>query len=66
MSRKISIQNLKKNKAISMMRGKSSPPELILEVIRSNNSLRFLKDFGKGDNFYFCRNIILFDFSRLF
>ena len=29
------------NKAISMMRGKSPPSELILEIIKSNNSLSF-------------------------
>ena len=44
-----------------MMRGKSPPSEL-LEIIKSNNSLRFIKEFAKGDNFYFCQNIILFDF----
>jgi len=49
-----------------MMHGKSPPSELILEVIKSNNSLRFFKEFGKGDNLYFCKNIILFIFSRLF
>ena len=44
---KIIIQNVgnfKKrlyNKAISMMRGKSPPSELILEIIKSNNSLSF-------------------------
>ena len=43
-----------------MMRGKSPPSELLLEIIKSNNSLRFLKQFGKGDNFNFCQNIILF------
>ena len=31
-------QKQKKNKAISMMRGKSPPPEFILEIIKSNNS----------------------------
>ena len=44
-----------------MMRGKSPPSEL-LEIIKSNNSLRFIKEFSKGDNFYLCQNIILFDF----
>ena len=49
------------NKAISIIRGKSPPSEFILEIIKSNNSLRFLKQFGKGD-FYFYLNIILFYF----
>ena len=45
------------------MRGLSPPSELILEILKSNNSLRFLKEFGKGNNFYFCQNnIILFYF----
>ena len=57
-----SLQDCKGSKAISMMCGKSSPSELILKVINSNNSLRFLKEFEKGDNFYFCQNIILFHF----
>ena len=52
------ILKSKKYKVISMMRGKSPPPELILEVIKSKNSLRFLKEFGKGDHFYLCQNII--------
>ena len=55
-------KNYNLNKAISMMRGKSPPSEFILEIIKSNNSLRFLKEVGKGDNFYFCQNIILFYF----
>ena len=42
-----------------MRRGKTPPSELILEIIKSNNSLRFLKEFGKGDHFYFCQNVIL-------
>ena len=54
------------NKAISMMRWKSPPSELVLEIIKSKNSLKIFKEFGKGDNFYFCQNIILFYFSRLF
>ena len=36
-----------------MMCGKSPLAELILEIIKSNNSLSFLKEFGKGDNFIF-------------
>ena len=56
------ISIINNNKAISMMRGKSPPSELILEVIKSNKSLRFLTEFGMGDNFYFCQNIILFYF----
>ena len=35
------VINKKIKKAISMMRGKSPPSELILEIIKSNNSLRF-------------------------
>ena len=34
-----------------MMREKSPPSELILEVIKSNNSLSYLKEFENGDNF---------------
>ena len=49
-----------------MMREKSPPSELILEIIKSEKSLRFLKEFGKGYTFYFCQNIILFLFSHLF
>ena len=37
------IELIIKNKAISMMRGKSPPSELILEIIKSNNSLSFFK-----------------------
>ena len=40
-----------KNKAISLMRGKSPLSEFILEIIKSNNSLKNFKEFGKGDNF---------------
>ena len=39
-----------------MMRGKSQLSELILEIIKSNNSLSFFKEFEKGDDF--CQNII--------
>ena len=35
------IKKEKKDNAISMMRGKSPPPEIILEKIKSNNSLVF-------------------------
>ena len=34
-----------------MMRGKSPPSELIVKIIKSNNSLIFFKEFEKGDNF---------------
>ena len=34
-----------------MMRVKSPPSELILEIIKSNNSLSFFKEFEKRDNF---------------
>ena len=36
------------NKTISMMRGKSTPSELILEIIKSKSSFKFLKK-TKGD-----------------
>ena len=36
-----------------MMRGKSPPSELILEITKSNKYLMFLKDVEKGDNFLF-------------
>ena len=48
-----------------MMRGKLPPSEL-LEIIKSNNSLRFSKIFAKGNNFNFCQNIILFDFVHIY
>ena len=50
-----------KNKAISMMSGKS-PPSALLEIIKLNNFLIFFKEFGKGDHFIFWQNIILFYF----
>ena len=34
-----------------MMRGKSPQFELILEIVKSNNSLSFKKEFEKGNNF---------------
>ena len=34
-----------------MMRGKSQASELILEVVKSNNSLSYLKEFEKGYTF---------------
>ena len=52
----------KEDKAISMMRGKSPPSEFILEIIKSNNSLSLLKEFGNRDNFILSHNIILFYF----
>ena len=61
--KKILYSKKKKYKAISMMRGKS-PPSALLEIIKSNNSLRFLKEFGKGDNYYFCQNIIDIHFNK--
>ena len=51
-----------KIKAISMMHRKSPPSELILEIIKSNNSFKFLKEFVKGDSFIFCQNVVLFYF----
>ena len=39
------------NEAISMMRGKSPPSELILEIIKSNNSLIFFKNLKRGIHF---------------
>ena len=34
-----------------MMFGKSQPPQLILEIIKSNNFLSFSKEHGNGDEF---------------
>ena len=34
-----------------MMRGKSPPSELLLEIIKSNNSLSNIKEIEKGDIF---------------
>ena len=44
------------------MRGKSPPSELILEINKSNNSL---KEFEKGDNFIIVK-IFFFISSHLF
>ena len=46
------FHNIKGNKAISMMRRKSLPSELIFDIIRSNNSFIFLKRICKGRHFY--------------
>ena len=51
------------NKAISMMRGKSLPSELILEII---NSLRFLKNLEREIISIFVKILFRFIFSRLF
>ena len=37
----LGAETLKKHKAISMMRGKSPPSEIISEIIKSNNSFKF-------------------------
>ena len=50
-----------------MMRRKSLSSELFfIDIMKSNNSLIFLKELGKGDNFYFCQNIILFYFFQVY
>ena len=49
----------KRNKAISVMRGKSPLSELILEIIKSNNSFKFFKTILE-------REIILFFVEILF
>ena len=51
-------KNVYKNKAISMMRGISPPSELIKEIIMSNSSFNFLKEFERRDNLIFCQNLL--------
>ena len=45
-----------------MMPGKSQQSEIILEIIKFNNSFSFFKEFGKVDDFIFCQNLILLYF----
>ena len=42
------------------MRGKSPLSELILEIMKSNNSLIFFKEFEKGDNFILSKYFLKF------
>ena len=49
-----------------MMREKSPPCELILQIIKSNNSLSFLKEFEKGDNFIIVKLLFCLISSHLF
>ena len=49
-----------------MMCGRSPPAELILEIIKSNNSRFFLKEFGKGDNIIFVKISFCRISSRVF
>ena len=60
---RVLVTKLIDNKAISMMRGKTPPSELILEIIKSNNSLRF---FYKGDKFIIVKILICLISSHLF
>ena len=53
-------QNEKNIKQSRWCAGNHCSLELILEIIKSNNSLKFLKllEFSKGDKFIFCQNSV--------
>ena len=60
------ISEINEDKAISMMRGKLPLFELILEIIKSNNSLSNIKEIEKGDIFMIVKILSITAKKKLF